>query len=63
MTFKHEGKIYKLVPDDTSNPDVCGGCSFKNNADACAASCANKPDCIDGYPMSHYEEVPASESA
>ena len=63
MTFKYEGKVYKLVPDDKSNPDVCADCAFKADDLACAASSRKgEPDCI-GFPMMHYEEVPASESA
>lgn len=55
MNFNYEGKVYKLVPDDRSNPDICGDCAFKSNDGACAAA-QQEHDCIDG-PLQHYEEV------
>lgn len=64
MTFKYEGKVYQLVPDDKSNPDVCADCAFKDNNSACAAAArSGAPDCIDGPVLSHYEEVPAPQPA
>ena len=58
MTFKYEGKIYKLVPDDRTNPNVCDACAFNNDSTACVAAFRmGEPDCIDTTPLSHYEEV------
>ena len=57
MTFKYDGKVYKLVPDDSNKHDVCVDCAFKDDSMACAASArVGGPDCID-FPLQHYEEV------